>query len=307
MLALVLMAAAIAGSGPWILGPGDQSVYLGMESQRFTRFAGGGGSTDADAVVDVGDGISTIGVKAIGSYGIASRVEAELVIPWSKVRQNSPEKFPCPDLGLDACETSTGVGVITGRLKGVLLDEVLGPPVTLTAGAEVRHGELTHPERARITNLGEGTTDLGGFASVGRVGGMASGYWSAYLEAGARHRFPNTQLQGAAAPSAEVFVLSEAMVAPNRVVALGPTLTWFQRPAGQDFETVDLGNPDRFGALRVQAAQGGAKVLLRSGTRVTWSGGVLRTLYSLNNPSDVLTINVGMSVRDLWPNKTDTP
>ena len=51
------------------------------------------------------------------------------------------------------------------------LDELYGPPLSLAVGGELRVGTFTAPERAQLTNLGEGTTDLGAFLSAGRSGG----------------------------------------------------------------------------------------------------------------------------------------
>lgn len=302
--AVVLIATARpawAGSGPWVLGPADHTLYLGMEAQRFDHLAQSSGS-GADDVIQVSDGVQTFGAKAIATVGLLPRLEGELAVPWSVVRNNRPDDSPCDALGLGACEETQGIGIIRARAKALVVDEILGPPVSVAIGGELRLGQLTSTTRQRITNLGEGTLDAGGFAAVGRVGTLGKGYWSGFVEAGGRYRSRNRSYDQVQAPGAEVWAEGELLVAPRRSVALGPTVTWLYRPEGVDVEDLLAdaaigGDVDRFSALRIQVAQAGVKALVRTGDQVTTSLGVLHTLYAVNNPTDVWTVDLGVSFR----------
>ncbi len=287
---------AFAGSGPWTLGHTDYSLYLGAEAQRLDTLAISSGSY-ADDVIDVAGGLSTIGAKALLSYGLLPRLETEVAVPWYRVHQIRPEQEPCLALGEGSCATTEGIGIVRFRAKGLVLDEVLGAPFSLALGPELRFGQHTSKHRARITNLGEGTLDAGGFVAVGRSGSLGSGYWSAFIEGTGRYRTANTEVGGTRVPGPEAALEAEVLFAPSFDVAFGPAVTGTRRLAGKDFEEADLTDIDRFSSLRYTAVQTGAKVIVRGGEELTLSAGVLRTVWAVNNPSDVWTVNVGISAR----------
>ncbi len=310
LAALLTSSTAQAGSGPWVLGRGDHTLYLGLEAQRFDHLAQSSGS-GADDVVDVGEGMQTFGVKAIATLGLLNRVEGELLVPWYEVRQNRTEAFPCQELGLSACETSRGVGIIRARVKGLVLDEILGPPVSLTVGGELRVGQFTAKDRERITNRGEGSLDGGGFVAVGRSGSLGKGYWSAYLEAGGRYRASNATVVGVEAPGAETYGELQFLLSPARKLALGPELSWLWRPEGHDIEDMladvnIVGDIDRLGSLRIFSLQAGAKAVLRASDTLSASAGLFHTAYAINNPTDVWTVDVGISARGFLRRRPDS-
>ena len=317
-MTLLMAAVAWAGSGPWVVAQGDQYVYLGSEAQRLTKLAQSSGSY-ADDVLDVGAGgpiteagagVSTFGVKGIVTYGLLPRAELELAVPYYRVRFNRQDDYLCTDvLGPSACEANKGVGILTARAKVLLLDELYGPVVSLAVGPELRHGDFTAPERGQITNLGEGTTDLGAFASLGRTGAFgAQGAWSTFVELGVRNRLPTasitttTNADVGAVPGDEIWATWESLVG-NITWGAGPTLSYYNRPQGIDFEDLLadpelVGDDERFASLRVLSMQAGAKLVVRSEERVSFSASLSRTLYAENNPADLLSVGAGVSVRN---------
>jgi len=306
IVATAVLSVASAGSGPWALSHADYSLYLGAEAQRLDTLALSSGS-GAEDEVDVGGGIATVGLKGIFSYGLLPGLETEVLVPWYRVHQNRPDQEPCLALGPGSCATTKGLGMVRLRAKGVVLDELGGAPLSLALGPELRLGQHTSAERSRITNLGEGTFDAGGFLSLGRTGALGGGYWSAYAEVVGRYRTPNTQLGGQNVPGEELAGEVEAFVAPNYQVAIGPSFTWLRRLRGVDFEEANLGDPDRFSSLRLTAMQAGAKVIVRRGDELTLSGGVLRTVWAVNNPSDVWTVSVGLTARGFLKQRREQP
>jgi len=50
--------------------------------------------------------------------------------------------------------------------------------------------------------------------------------------------------------------------------------------------------------------QAGAKLLVRTGSRLTTSVSLLRTVYAINNPSDVWTVDLGLSARGIFSKRS---
>lgn len=286
--ACLVPLSASAGSGPWVIADGQYSVYMGGEVSRLERLDTRDGAGGRE-VIDVDQGLSTLGAKAILTIGAQGRFEAEIGVPVYRVQANRTDGAVCESLGLEACETTQGIGVITARAKGTVLDELYGDPITLAIGADARLGHLTAPTRARITNLGEGTFDLGGFASVGRAGRLADGSWSAWLEVDGWYRFTNTDSYPAPsgeirAPNPEFQATSEVLFGWTPAFSVGPLATFFARPGGLDFGELDLSDPDRLAALRVMNLRVGGTVVIRARQGLSFSGSVLQTVSAANNP-----------------------
>ena len=294
--AFARLGAAQAASGPWVLSPRDASVYAGTEFQRIGHLASENGSF-ADEPVAVDSGISKFAVQGYVSYGLIPRVQLALSVPFQDVHANRTDGPVCTTFGLDACKRTTDVGIVDLRAQGLVLDEFYGAPVSLAVGAELRQGAHTAQERARITDLGEGTTDTGGYLSLGRTGPIGeNGTWSGYVELGGVYRFPNTITDGRSTPGSEFTGDAELLLGVSRAVSVGGTVGAFWRPFGVDISEVDLADPDRFASLRVFNVRSGLKLLLRSSDNVVFSASVLGTLYAENNPSDLLGVSAGVSV-----------
>ncbi len=294
---------AVAGTGPWILGQGDEQIYIGAETQRLDRLAIGSGSY-ADDVIVVDGGITTLGLKALVTLGLTSRFEIEGELPYNIVFSNRSGAV-CDALGLGACRTTKGIGIIALRGKALLLDEVAGKPLSLSVGLDLRFGQTTFENRQRITNLGEGTFDIEPRLLMGRVGPLPNGYWSLYWGASFRYRVPidrDFMDDGIDVPGYELTSDLEALFTPGRLVSIGPAVNWWLRPNGVDFEDVDLTDPDRLLGLRATVFEAGAKVIVRSGRNITFVGSFFRTVYARNNP-EVYKVGVGVSFRDFVPDR----
>lgn len=293
----VLSVSAEAGSGPWVVGEGRGTLYVGTDAQRFNHLATV--VNDERDVIEVDEGVSTFGVKGIGTVGLGRRAELELVVPWYLVQANRTDGDLCRALPLAGCRTTSGIGVLRARAKGVLLDEYFGAPLTLSAVVEVRVGDATAATRERVTNLGEGTLDAGPVVAVGRTGALGEGFWSAYLEGGFRYRSPNTdaypQNRGdTVVPGSEITGGAEVLCGPGTRFGVGPTANLLYRPFGLDFGEIDLTDPDRFGALRILQAAAGVTAFARARQDVTASASVQRTIVAVNNPTDIWVVNLGV-------------
>lgn len=308
ILGVLVAATATAGSGPWVVGDGRASLYMGAEAQRLSHLAQ---TIDGERdVIDVGEGVARFGVRAIATVGLGRRLELEASLPWYRVQANRPDADLCVVLGLGACETTQGVGIVEARGKGVLLDEYFGAPFSLAVGAQLRVGDLTAATRERITNLGEGSLDAGPFLSLGRTGGLGEGgYWSAFVEGGYRYRAPVTDAYprngGGNVPGSEIYGSAQVLFAPGARFAIGPTTYVLGRPFGLDFGELDLGDPDRFAALRMLQASAGLTSIVRARQDVALAAAVLRTIAAVNNPTDIWVVTLGVQVDGNLPGGGD--
>lgn len=302
-LGLLQGGLAHAGSGPWVLAKGDQSLYLGLESQRFTQISvlDEQGARDA---LDVGEGLAAFSAVGVLSYGVASRFEFELSAPWTRVHVNRQDADVCRELGMGACITTTSIGILSVRGKGLLLDELTGSPLSLSLGGEIRYGGLTANSRARLTSVGEGTTDAGAMLGLGRSGSMGQGFYSVFLDTVFRYRFPNTDEfplarpnENSSVPGEELALDFGAFLAPRNAIAVGPSVDLLYRPRGMDFYDVDMEDKDRFSALRVTNLRAGAKLIVRDEKNTAFVVAAHRTVLALNNPSDAISVSAGVSVR----------
>ena len=297
-----------AGSGPWVLSEGETSVYLGAESQRIDRLALASGM-GADDVLNVDDGIETTGVKAVVSHGIRKGVELELDVPWARVEANRPDGDVCTLLGPATCARTQGLAPVRVKVKGLVLDELYGAPLSVALAATARFSQWTGPKRGRITNLGEGTTDYGAGLALGRSGGLGQGFWSAHVDTEWRYRLSNVADASPPVPGYEVLVDAEVFAGARSWWSIGPTLSWYERPQGVDVEDL-LGDPqlavdiDRFARLRVRAVRVGGKLLIRSSERTTLVLGGFTTAAAVNNPV-VSGASIGLGLQPRSPRAED--
>ena len=305
MLVFLFSGIAAAGSGPWVVGTGSRDAFFALESQRLTKLEVQT-SANKSEVIDVGEGLSALGAKGIFTYGVRPRMDLSITVPWYRVQANRPDHELCDALGMSACRTTQGLGLLEVSGKGLLLDELYGSPVSLSLGGQARMGSFTAPDRARITNIGEGTFDIGPTMAIGRSIGTGGGYSSVMVEGGYRYRFSNTDSYpgfSGGVPSGEVFGNSSILWAPSNWLSIGPIASGLWRPEGLDWYELDLTDTDRFSALRIYSVLVGGGVTVRApkltestseNLAVTCS--VLRTVAERNNPTDVTVFTVGLGI-----------
>ena len=290
--AALIAATASAGSGPWVLGQGHHNVYLGTESQQYTTYRVEGEDRE------LGDGFSTFGAQAIVGFGLSSRIEAEARLPWYRTRALDTSNDLCVD---SRCKASQGVGAFELGVKALVLDELYGPPVSVSAGLELRQGELTARTRDRLTNLGEGTVDVGGALCVGRAAGLGeTGVYAVSAKLGYRYRLPVDELDGDPVPGAEYHTQVDA-VAGTASVSGGPSLLGMWRPSGVGFDEVDKSDPDWLGSLSVSSVLAGGKLLIAGDSHyVTLALSAYHSVAASNNPSDLWVLGVGVGFYDAF-------
>lgn len=289
MIAL-LMATAMAGDGPWTLNPGETNVYVGLNAYRYGRF--NDGETN-DRVL--GSSLSSIGATAVLTRGLARGVEVEVRLPYERVRANAPESEMCTTEAMrdDWCEASEGIGDIVAIGKFRLLDENNLRPLSISLAGVFRTGETYSEKRGRLTNLGDGQTDVGLMASVGRSGTLGQGWYQAGLTGAYLYRFAHSN-DGMKIPADEVDVDLTALLAPKGWFSIGPAASGFFKLGGVNVMEADMTTLDGFSSLRASQIKVGGKLAVYSEDGITLSVGAYRAVWARNNPIDTTAISVGI-------------
>ena len=99
------------------------------------------------------------------------------------------------------------------------------------------------------------------------------------------------------APQPETWAQAE-FLAGTPWLSIGPAVTFLTR-AGLDWGELDLADPDRLAALGVTSLRTGGTVVVKNQQNLALSASVLRVVYARNNPTDVLSVNLGVSFSGL--------
>lgn len=303
----LLSAPAWAGSGPWTLSQDDRSVYVGANYVRWSRFAGGEGSFVGEPN-DVGSAVTRTDLALHLTYGLLNVAEFEFSVAYAWSGVSRFDIAPCTDLPLGPCETVQGLAPVNARFKVRVLDEFVGAPLSVAFGPTFRFADPTRGDRQRITSIGDGQTDLGGFVVAGRSGGLG-GTWSyaGYLELAARHRLKIADIGEIRIPGDEALATADVLVYPRNEIAVGLALDVLHRPQGTDFEDLDPLDPDRFTGLSATSVKLGPKVIVKSVDNISFVVSSLFSVYARNNPIDAWAIGVGVGRYTPSPNRTATP
>ncbi|MDP6933352.1 MAG: hypothetical protein QGG40_10570 [Myxococcota bacterium] len=276
-------ALALAAEGPWTTPSGLQEVYLGTGIERFEAFDTGNGSTQ-----DVPYPVYRAGGKVFWRYGINSNLDVALDAPlltsFAPDAPASSSKFA----------TTTSFEYLKTRLRVRLPSE--GLPVDLAARAELRTGVLHRETRSRLTNLGEGTTDLGGTLSTGSMGLVGGFFYTFAVDAGYWYRFPLEQGDDGKIPGDEVLVSSFLQITPSEHLGFALMTDSFWRLSGEDFGETEVEVKDNeWAALRAaQTKVGGKLIVYPDGAWPQFVVSFARAVWARNNPVDTTVVELGI-------------
>lgn len=286
MLWWLAVATALAGDGPWTLGPREDNLFLGVDYYQYSLFEGGSGGE-----LQVPSALTATALTGVWTTGLRHGVEAELKIPFERVRAQDPEGCEAIAPVQGWCRTSAGIGDLGAQLKVRLLDELYGPPFTVSASAGLRSGEAYADRRGRLTTLGDGQTDVGGGLSLGRTDVLGRGWYRVGLDAWYWYRFP---VEGALLKD-EVTASFAGMLSVWPSFAVGPAVHGFWRLGGVDVAASDPSSPDRWATLAARQVQAGAKIgVYAVPGGPTFSLTLLRTVAARNNPTDTVVVSAGL-------------
>ncbi|MFK7929276.1 MAG: hypothetical protein AB8H79_13870 [Myxococcota bacterium] len=288
----LLSAPSVAGGGPWTLNPGEHNVYVGFDYFRYSSFRGAQGAAQPTA-----SPLSASVVTGVWTIGMAKDLEVELRLPFESVhvRDSGAEGCVSPDVPEDFCKATANIGDVAGVVKWRAVDELYSSPVSISFSGAFRSGEAYSGARGRLTTLGDGNTDVGVGASVGRTSGAGKGWYTSSAELWYFYRFSNAGSGRDKIPGDELAFSAEALWAFHPRVAIGPAAFGFTRLSGTDFEDIELGSLNGFSSLRATQVKVGGKLALFSthkGPTVVVTA--VGTLYAKNNPSDTLVLGFGL-------------
>jgi len=286
---LTIPLTATAGSGPWTLSEGDLSVYVEGNHSQWQRAMG---AVREGPGMEVGTRFMQTGAKAIASFGIINSIELESTVGWAHSTTSDASSGPCADF---SCKTLNTLIPVQARLKVRLLDELNGLPLSLAIGMSARYGTFTAKDRHRITTIGEGSFDLGGFTSLGRSGAIGSIGYAMWMEGQYRHRIPAGQTASGNVPGDEILLSAEWSLLPKSWIALGVVIDYLHRIEGTSLMEMDPTQPDSIASLAAKSLKVGGKVSIRNSKNFAFSVAYLHTVYARNNPSDLFSLATGVT------------
>ncbi len=286
-------SVALAGAGPWTLQPGEHNLYVGGDYFQYGSFVGTDGATALSTR------ITSAGGTAVWTFGMAYGLEGEVKLTYEAARVTRPDAPFClgPDVPGDWCDPTHGLGDLAARFKWRFLDEGFNSPISVAIDLGMRSGEGHANRRARLTALGDGTTDLSAGVSLGRTATLGrSGWYQLSGDVGYWYRLPNIVEDGVKVPADEISGELALLASLHPRFGIGPSVAGFSRLGG-----VDLGQQGSYADAdswsRLDSAQlkiGGKLGLYSLDNGPTISISVLRTVLARNNPSDTLALSMGI-------------
>ena len=275
---------AFAAEGPWTTPTGLQDIYLGGGVERFQAFDKGDGS-----VQDVSYPVYRSGGKIFWRYGLGPMWDVALDAPF--ITSFAPEA-PADS---EAFSRTTDFEYLKTRVRVRLPVDNL--PFEVAARGEVRTGYLHQDTKGRVTNLGEGTTDLGASVSVGSIGLFGGMFYTLAVDGGYLYRLPLESGDSGKVPGNEVLLSSFLQVSPLEHMGFAILTDSFWRLSGEDFgETEVKASANTWAALKAaQTKVGGQVILYPGGARPQVVLTVARAVWARNNPVDTMVVELGMS------------
>ena len=300
MMFLVLFVSsftAIASEGPWTTPMGRHNLYAGIFHEQFRCFeALGKQSSECGSGLPVSSTVQHVGFKLFYRYGLNKKWDFAIAAPVGKSQMAEPSNQ-------EMQATTTGVGLVESRFRRRLGST---GPFDWSASGGVRTGALHRSTRARITNLGEGTTDFAGTVATGATGLLGPRFYTTSVDVTYYYRLPlqvDDELGGI--PGDELRVSSVFDYAFTSRLGFGVSVDAFHRLSGVD---LDFGNisqygDDRWAALAASQVKVGGRMMLYPQGRLPYLQlGGQRVVWAKNNPTDALFVEVAMGT-DFGGNK----
>jgi len=285
MMTLLLLSlgtlTAMASEGPWTTPKGMHNVYAGLYLEQFRCFeAKGAQSAECGNGLPVSSPVQQTGVKLFYRYGLSGNWDIAISAPFARSRTLEESDQPM-------AQPTTGVGLVQSRIRRRLGS---AGPVDFSASAGVRTGAFHRKTRGRLTNLGEGTTDLAGTFSTGMTGVLGPRFFNTSTDVSFYYRFP-LQVDDAlgAIPGNELHVSGVFDYAVFSRMGMGVSVDAFHRLSGADLDFGEISRfgDDRWAALAASQVKVGGRVMLYAqGAMPYLQLGAQRAVWAKNNPTD---------------------
>ena len=279
LTALTVFSQIGLAGGPWVSPSKVWSVYGGASYETFQHYVGGEGAKESKLNAPV----SAMSMELCPSFGVGGGFGVDVDVPIRVVSAQGQE-------------STAGLGTVTVLPKYVVITENEGSPVTVSVHAGLRTGAAHRSTRDRLTNIGDGSTDLGGGLSMGRYSFWSKGPWWVSASVNYWWRIPSQTIAGEKIPSDDISYSGELVMSVHERVGLGLAWGGIHRLGGLDIGANAQVGQDRWAALAASNLGVGAKAFIFLPKNQTAVLGVMRTVMAKNNPTDNLTVSVGYSL-----------
>ena len=273
LLASITGMTAMAGTLP----KGTHSVYSGVSYGTWSSFESKGDekSLPQNAMV------TQILSRTQYTYGIHDRFDLSIVLPVYSVSVS--------ELSGNMFETTTGLGQ-TGIGSNIGLFEQNSLQITGTVG--VYTGAFHAENRGRLTNIGDGSTQLRAGVSASQLWEVNSGYVNINAKGGYIFKIPSTLDFDPKYPADDV-TYGLSVGGGYKGYTASVFIDGFQRLNGVDYPATSVDALDAFTALKASQLKVG---LSDSITVSDWtvSGYVASSVMARNNPMDELIGGIGI-------------
>jgi hypothetical protein len=271
----ILLAGMTAMAGT--LPKGAHNVYSGGSYGTWSSFESKGTekSLPQDAVV------TQILSKTHYTYGIHERFDLSITIPVLSVSVSA--------LSGNLFETTTGLGQ-TGIGSNIGLFQQNNLSVTGTVGlyTGVFHAE----SRGRLTNIGDGSTQLRGGVAVSQLWDVNSGYLNINAKGGYIFKIPSTLDFDPKYPADDI-TYGLSVGGGYKGYSASVFVDGFQRLNGVDYPATSVDSIEGFTALKASQLKVGRSDSLTI-NEWTLSGYVASSVLATNNPMDELIGGIGI-------------
>ena len=273
LLASMTGRTAMAGTLP----KGTHSVYSSVSYGTWSSFESKGDekSLPQNAMV------TQILSRTQYTYGIHERFDLSIVLPVSSVSVS--------ELSGNMFETTTGLGQ-TGIGSNIGLFEQNSLQITGAVG--VYTGAFHAENRGRLTNIGDGSTQLRAGVSASQLWEVNSGYVNINAKGGYIFKIPSTLDFDPKYPADDV-TYGLSVGGGYKGYTASVFIDGFQRLNGVDYPATSVDALDAFTALKASQLKVG---LSDSITVSDWtvSGYVASSVMARNNPMDELIGGIGI-------------
>ena len=273
LLASITGMTAMAGT----LSKGTHSVYSGVSYGTWSSFESKGDekSLPQNAMV------TQILSRTQYTYGIHDRFDLSIVLPVYSVSVS--------ELSGNMFETTTGLGQ-TGIGSNIGLFEQNSLQITGAVG--VYTGAFHAENRGRLTNIGDGSTQLRAGVSASQLWEVNSGYVNINAKGGYIFKIPSTLDFDPKYPADDV-TYGLSVGGGYKGYTASVFIDGFQRLNGVDYPATSVDALDAFTALKASQLKVG---LSDSITVSDWtvSGYVASSVMARNNPTDELIGGIGI-------------
>jgi hypothetical protein len=282
----LIFTSIVYAESPSPLRLGAYNLYSGIYYGNWRSFSGKNSG-------ELPDLSQSIGWNNSVAAGVSERMDLQLNIPikyaWVGDKAPDTETF-LPTMGIG--KVGIGSKVLLAQEGGTL-------PITLSLFSGIRIGSYHAETRGRVTNLGEGTIDVGAGLLAGKIGLIGSAFYWSELSARYWHRFPYS-FDKNDYPGDELEFVFEFGRAISSFWGLSLESLGFHRLSGVDYPALEalpeLDPDDQWIALKSSQIKVGVKTHLYLSDKTTVFIQGLYSVYAKNNPTDELFLGVGISI-----------